>query len=102
MRAKILTGSKLGLRTPEWYRAVTAGMLPPLLRRDFGLPYDQTEQRLAKTALRCIRSIYPALPASLRCVGPYQEALGRLSGKARPSLFIQCSNRFWIGQSALG
>ena len=33
---------------------------------------------------------------------PYQEAVGRLSGKARPSLLIQCSNRFWIGQSALG
>jgi uncharacterized protein (DUF2236 family) len=99
---QILTGSKLGLRTPEWYRAVTARMLPPLLRRDFGLPYDQAEQRLATTALSWIRSIYPALPASLRYVGPYQEALGRLSGKARPSLFIQCSNRFWIGQGALG
>ena len=69
---------------------------------NLGLPYDQAEQRLATTALSWIRSIYPALPASLRYVGPYQEALGRLSGKARPSLFIQCSNRFWIGQGALG
>ncbi len=99
---QVLRGSQLGFRAPKWYRAVTAGLLHPRLRRDFGLPYDEAEQRLATRALHWIRSIYPALPGSLRYVGPYQEAVGRLSGRARPSLLIQCSNRFWIGQSALG
>jgi uncharacterized protein (DUF2236 family) len=99
---QVLRGSQLGFRAPKWYRAVTAGLLHPGLRRDFGLPYDEAEQRLAIRVLHWIRSIYPALPGSLRYVGPYQEAVGRLSGKARPSLLIQCSNRFWIGQSALG
>src|SRR5208337_515059 len=80
---QVLRGSQLGFRAPKWYRAVTAGLLHPRLRRDFGLPYDEAEQRLATRALHWIRSIYPALPGSLRYVGPYQEAVGRLSGKAR-------------------
>ena len=99
---QVLRVSQLGFGAPEWYRAVTAELLPPRLRRDFGLPYGAAEQRLAAGALHWIRRLYPALPGPLRCVGPYQEALGRLSGKARPSLLIQCSNQLWIGQNALG
>ncbi len=99
---RLLRSSQLGLRAPKWYLAVTARLMPPRLRKDFALSYDEAEQRLATRALHRLRSLYSVLPASLRYVGPYQEAVGRLAGKARPSLFTRCSNRFWIGQGALG
>lgn len=39
-------------------------------------------------------------PQRLRFVGPYQEAVARLSG-ARPDLLNQWTNQFWIGRPAL-
>lgn len=84
------------LRVPNWYRAVTAGMLPPRLRKAFRLPYGQAEQHIAESA------IDPALPERLRYVGPYQEAVARLSGRARPNLLTQWANQLWIGQASIG
>ncbi len=99
---ELLRGRRFGFRAPKWYLAVTARLLPPRIRQDFKLPYDEAEQRLATRTLRRLRSLYSILPASLRYVGPYQEAVGRLAGNARPSFLTGCSNRFWIGQGTLG
>jgi uncharacterized protein (DUF2236 family) len=99
---QVLGGSTACLRVPNWYRAVTAGMLPPRLRKAFGLPYGQAEQHIAESAIAWIRRIYPALPERLRYVGPYQEAVARLSGRARPHLLTQWANQLWIGQASIG
>lgn len=99
--AQVLGGTKVYLRAPRWYKAVTAALLPPRLRTAFELPYDEAEQRLAKSAITWIRRLYPALPERLRYVGPYQEAVARLSGKAHPDLLNQRLNQLWIGQRAL-
>jgi uncharacterized protein (DUF2236 family) len=99
---QVLRGSTACLRVPNWYRAVTAGMLPPRLRKAFGLPYGQAEQHIAESAIAWIRRIYPALPERLRYVGPYQEAVARLSGRARPHLLTQWANQLWIGQASIG
>ena len=97
---RLLRSSQLGLRAPKWYLAVTARPMPPRPRRkDFALFYDEAEERLATRAVQRLRSLYSVLPASLRFVGPY---VGRFAGNARPNLFTRCSNRFWIGQGALG
>ncbi len=98
---QVFRGTKVGLRAPKWYRAVTAGMLPPRLRIAFGLHYGQAEQRVAESAITWIRRVYPLLPDRLRYVGPYQEAMARLSGSARPDLLNQSVNQLWIGQRAL-
>lgn len=98
----MLGSRQLGFHAPKWYLAITARLLPPRLRKDFGLPYDDAEQRLSAKALQRLRSLYSVLPAPVRYVGPYREARGRLAGNARPSLLTQCSNRFWIGRGALG
>jgi uncharacterized protein (DUF2236 family) len=98
---QVLEGTKAFLRTPKWYRAVTAKMLPPRLRIAFGLPYGRTEQRIADSAITSIRRVYPILPKRLRYVGPYQEAMARLSGSARPDLLNQWVNQLWIGQRVL-
>lgn len=99
---QILQGPKFWLRPPGWYRAITARMLPPRLREAFGLPYGNAEHHLADTAINWVRRIYPALPERLRYVGPYQEAMARLSGSTRPDQLTRISNRLWTGRSSLG
>ncbi len=99
--AQVRGGTKVYLRAPGWYKAVTAAILPPRLQTAFELPYGKAEQRLAKSAITWIQHVYPALPERLRYVGPYQEATARLSGKAHPDLLNQWLNQLWIGQRAL-
>ena len=101
MAEQVLSGTNLCLRIPKWYRAVTAGMLPPRLRIAFGLDYGQAEQRIAESMIKWIMRVYPLLPDRLRYVGPYQEAMARLSGRTRPDLLNQLANQLWIGQRAL-
>jgi uncharacterized protein (DUF2236 family) len=98
----ILQGTKIWLRPPEWYRAITARMLPIRLRDAFGLHYGPAEDRLAETAITRLRRVYPVLPERVRYVGPYFEAKARLAGSARPDLVTRISNRLWIGRSFLG
>jgi uncharacterized protein (DUF2236 family) len=101
MAEQILRGTNAWLRGPKWYRAVTAGMLPSRLQIAFGLHYGQAERRIAESAITWIRRVHPLLPDRLRFVGPYQEAVARLSGRARPDLLTQLANQFWIGQRTL-
>ncbi len=86
---------------PTWFGNVTAALLPERLREDFRLPFGDSEQRSATRALNAIRSVHPALPARLRYVAPYQEALARLSGRKRPDLVTQALNRLWIGRTSM-
>jgi hypothetical protein len=41
------------------------------------------------------------VPASLRYVAPYHEALARLAGRDRPAPLTRLLNRFWIGRSSM-
>lgn len=100
---RILSGAgRWWLRSPAWYRAVTARMLPPHLREGFGLPYGEAERRRADRAIALARRAYPVLPARLRQVGPYQEAMARLRGRAGPDAATRALNRLWIGRPRLG
>ena len=83
------------------FRDVTALLLPERLRLGYGLPFGPTERRNAERALAWLRTVYPNLPAALRLVGPYREAIGRLEGRARPAPLTRALNRFWIGAPAL-
>jgi uncharacterized protein (DUF2236 family) len=98
---QVLSGAGSWLRSPGWYHALTAHILPPALRKGFALPYCTRERRSAERALRWLRRVYPALPPTIRHVGPYQEAVGRLSGRAKPSPIVQGLNRLWIGQPTM-
>ena len=75
---QIFSGAGIFLRPPQWYRAVTASMLPPRLREAFGL--SDTDSSQSERARAWLRRIYPTLPARLRHVGPYQEADGAAVG----------------------
>ena len=99
--AELFAGAGTTWRMPRWYRALTASLLPPRLRRDFGLTYGPAEERSVERALAILRRLYPWIPGRLRYVAPYQEALARLAGRERPGPLTQVLNRFWIGQSSM-
>jgi hypothetical protein len=80
---------------------LTAEMLPRHLREAFELRDRDIDQRIAAQAITRARSLYRALPERLRHVGPYQEAMARLVGGARPDLVTQLVNRLWIGRGVL-
>ena len=94
---QIFSGRATGLRVPKWYLALTTHLLPERLRGEFGLSFDERDQRSVNLALARIRRLYPRLPVRLRTVGPYQEALARLQGEKQPDLAVRSLNRLWIG-----
>jgi len=100
MARRLQDGAGLKLRPPYWYRSLTIEMLPPRLRDESHFPYGDREQRSAARALRWIRRVHPYLPATLRFVGPYNEAVCRLDGR-RPGPVVRLANQMWIGQAEL-
>ncbi len=101
MAHRLLSGTNTWLPIPGAYRALTTALLPPRLRRAFELPYGNSERRASERLTACMRRFYSALPPRVRYVGPYQEAVQRIAGRARPDLVARISNRIWIGQSIL-
>src|SRR4051812_3870093 len=89
------------LPVPSWYKSLTTTLLPEQLRGGFGQPLEDEDHRRAAWALAIIRRVYPLLPSRIRTVGPYQEALGRLSGQTRPSGPTRALNRIWIGRTSM-
>lgn len=96
----ILHGDGTWIPIPHWYRALTTLWLPPPLRDAFALPFGPAEEGRARRAVRRIRRFYSHLPAPVRFVGPYREALARLTGR-RPGPLVKASNRFWTGNSRM-
>src|SRR5262249_58630285 len=97
----ILCGTGTRVPIPSWYLALTARLLPPRLREDFGLAYGEPERRKTERALAMVRRLYPWVPRRLRQVGPYQEACARLAGQQKPGVATQCLNRLWIGRKSM-
>lgn len=100
MGHRLQDGAGLAVKPPFWYRALTVELLPLRLREEFQFPFGEGERRSAGRALRWIRRVHPYLPAVMRFVGPYNEALSRANGK-RPGIATRLANRIWIGQSDL-
>ena len=100
MGQAILSGAGSALRPPRWFRALTAQWLPPRLRDEFALPLTSRDRRAVDRALRWMPRLYTALPATLRCVGPYHEACARLAGHS-PGPLTRRNTRFWIGEPTL-
>ena len=97
---QIIAPQGAGMRSLRWYRDLTAHLLPPRLREAFGLDYGPDERRRAERIVAWLQRVYPMLPQSLRFVGPYHEAVGRLAG--RKICATQWLNLMWIGRRQLG
>lgn len=100
MAHHLLSGAGSWIPIPGWYRALTAEWMPERFRREFQLPFTDTDQRAAEAARQRILRIYRRLPPSLRFVGPWHQAQARLAGR-RAGPLTRLSNRFWIGQMLL-
>jgi uncharacterized protein (DUF2236 family) len=100
MAQSILRGAGSWIRIPRWYRALTAEWLGPRFREEFELCWSQKEQTAAARALAWLPRVFPALPATVRLVGPWHEAEARL-GRHPPGMVTIIGNRFWIGQTLL-
>jgi uncharacterized protein (DUF2236 family) len=97
---RLIAGSDLWFPVPRSYQALTAGLLPPALRDQFGLQYGAAERRSVERLIRWVQCAYPLLPGRMRYVGPYYEARARLAGST-PDYLTQLSNHLWIGRSQL-
>ena len=82
---------------PDWYRALTAALMPERLLGEFALEYGKREEDAAARARGRLAKIYCRVPAVLRFVGPYQEARARMLAR-RVNALTLTSNRFWMGQ----
>jgi uncharacterized protein (DUF2236 family) len=88
------------LKPPVWYQGLTIQLLPSRLREQFELTFGEREQKTAERRVRWLKRIYPKLPATIRYVGPYNEARRRMGGRP-PGMSVRLSNRVWIGQPKL-
>lgn len=62
----------------DWYRIMTAGLLPAPLRQPFGFRFGRVERALFAASLRAVRPAVRALPRQVRYLPGYLEAEGRL------------------------
>ena len=63
-----------------WYQTLTAGLLPPTLRAQYGLRYGRREERLYALSVAALSRSVRRLPPRLRFVPAYHEARRRLRG----------------------
>jgi len=86
----------LGRVIPDWYRHLTASLLPASLAAAYGLSEGEDVDQI----WRRMSLLYRALPPALRLIGPYREARYRLQGRG-PGLLTRTLNRAWIGRPRL-
>ena len=79
----------------EWYRVMTAGLLPDPLRRAYRLRWGRLERTLFRASARAIAPTVRALPRQLRYVPAYLEAQSRL-GLADQHLVGRLADRLAI------
>ena len=65
----------------RWYGAMTAGLLPPPIRKQFGLPFGRREALAFRASLATLRRAYHRFPPALRFVPAYRDACARLRGE---------------------
>jgi uncharacterized protein (DUF2236 family) len=64
----------------EWLRLMTARLLPPRLRREFGLSFGVAERLAAEASLGGLRGVWWLLPGGVRWLPAYRDAIRRLEG----------------------
>jgi len=66
----------------DWLRAITARLMPPRQREDFGLAFGSVEQAIAESSLGVLRAGWWLLPGSVRWLPAYRNAMRRIEGRA--------------------
>jgi uncharacterized protein (DUF2236 family) len=76
-----------------WYRVMTAGLLPPKLRTEYGLSFGRKEQRIFDASVRALRAARRATPDALCFVPAYHDAVHRVRGKPGRSTMARTLER---------
>ena len=80
----------------SWYRNITAGLMPEVLRPGFDLRFESREQARFERSVRLLRG-WRRLPGRLRYLPPYWDALHRLEGGRAPGPLGRLLNRALVG-----
>ena len=81
----------------RWYTTLTAGMLPPRIRQQYGLPFSRSDAMVYAASLRAIRAGWRLVPERLRLRPEYVEARRRLAGKPRTDKIGRALERALLG-----
>jgi uncharacterized protein (DUF2236 family) len=73
-------------RLGRWLERVTAALLPPALRADFGLDWGLADAARVRVAIAALRPLYAVLPPTMRWVPAYQHARRRIAGRGPSGL----------------
>lgn len=79
---RYILGDRSALPPPiaAWYRAFTAGLLPPPVRAQFGYPFGRREELSFAASVRGIRRARRLVPAKVRYLPAYTDADRRVRG----------------------
>ena len=93
-------GGASRLRPPGWYRALRCGCFPKRPAED---SICRSGIGIGASATACSWCFGGSTrrPSPACTVGPYQEAMARVSRGAGPDLLTRGLNRLWIGQPAM-
>jgi uncharacterized protein (DUF2236 family) len=84
----------------RWYEVMIGGQMPPRLRRQYGLRYDEPDdQRRYQRSLRRLRALESRLPRRLRYLPAYLAALRRLEGRTTRDPIGEALNRVFVGST---
>jgi uncharacterized protein (DUF2236 family) len=75
-----------GQRVLRWYRAITAGFLPPRLREAYGFAFGAPERALFEASLPGLRALVRATPRRYRYITAYHRARARIDDPIVPTL----------------
>jgi len=85
----------------EWYRVMTAGLLPDLLRAQYGLRFGRRERLVFDASIRALALGQSRVPRRLRFFPAYLEAERRMRGVDGRDRVARTLQRFVI-RSSLG
>lgn len=85
----------------EWYRVMTAGLLPGPMRAQYGLAFGRRERAVFDASLRGLSLARARLPRRLRLFPAYLEAERRMRGEGGRDRVARTLQRFVI-RSSLG
>jgi len=98
--AREMAGFLFGGRAGGFLRVMTAGLLPPALRRQYRLPWGVAERVAFATSLAAIRATWRAVPRRARLLPAYIDARRRVAGKSPSALAKWMETRLY-GLAAL-
>lgn len=92
----LLKGAGKPAALPDWYIALTAGLLPTHLREGYGLTFGPLDRRRAEKGLARMQRFHRFLPEKIKYVPSYHKALARLDGKPAPDLLTRGLEKIWL------